>query len=156
LYAAAFAEQPQRANEVKQGHRYNAACAAVLAAAGRGPGADTLQDEERARLRRQALGWLRADLALLTSKVLADSAQSGEGEKPKTLPQQSAGRSAAEVLWVENQLTHWKGDPDLAGVRAAKGLAQLPAEEQNAWQKLWADVEQLRNQARARFTETQL
>jgi hypothetical protein len=36
-------------------------------------------------------------------------------------------------------------DPELAGVRDAKALEQLPAEEQDAWRKLWADMaDQLR------------
>ena len=63
LYHEAFAEQPALADALPTGIRYNAARAAALAAAGKGEDADKLDDTERARLRRQALGWLRDDLA---------------------------------------------------------------------------------------------
>ena len=42
--------------------RYNAACTAALAGCGQGVDADKLDAKERARLRQQALDWLRADL----------------------------------------------------------------------------------------------
>ena len=44
--------------------RYNAACAAALAGSGRGHDTGKLKDDELARLRKQALDWLRADLVL--------------------------------------------------------------------------------------------
>src|SRR5215472_4056243 len=43
--------------------RYNAANAAALAGCGQGEDAAKLNDNERTRLRQQALTWLRADLA---------------------------------------------------------------------------------------------
>jgi hypothetical protein len=55
MYADAFAEDPSLAEDLVQGHRYNAACSASLGAA-RG-GADT------AEWRGRAIEWLRADLA---------------------------------------------------------------------------------------------
>src|SRR5262249_56526122 len=61
LYAEAFAAKDARADLLAR-HRYNAACASALAAAGKGEGAAQLTDKERARLRGQALGWLKADL----------------------------------------------------------------------------------------------
>jgi hypothetical protein len=71
LYAAAarfladaFATDAQLADDYKAGHRYNAACYAALAAAGKGSGAATLEDKEKAQLRGQALTWLQADLGL--------------------------------------------------------------------------------------------
>ncbi len=69
LYAAAFAADPKLADDLKAGHRYNAACHAALAAAGQGEDAAKLDDKERARLRKQALDWLRADLALRTKQL---------------------------------------------------------------------------------------
>jgi hypothetical protein len=36
-------------------------------------------------------------------------------------------------------------DPDLAGVRDAEAIAELPAEEREQWAKLRANVEALRN-----------
>jgi hypothetical protein len=49
-----------------------------------------------------------------------------------------ANRSA-----VAQQLAHWLEDPDLAGVRGPEALAKLPEGERAAWQKLWADVEEV-------------
>src|SRR5262249_38437386 len=63
LYAEAFAADPKLAADLATGYRYAAASAAALAAAGQGKEADTLGDKDKPRLRQQALGWLRADLA---------------------------------------------------------------------------------------------
>src|SRR5205807_9715546 len=60
--ADAFAAEPKLADDLGAGHRYNAACAAALAGCSQGKDAADLSDKERARLRRQALDWLRADL----------------------------------------------------------------------------------------------
>jgi hypothetical protein len=40
----------------------------------------------------------------------------------------------------QDALRKWQEDPDLAGVRDAAALAQLPAKDQDAFGKLWADV----------------
>jgi tetratricopeptide (TPR) repeat protein len=101
--------------------RYDAACAAARAAAGRGEAAAKLDDKERARLRQEALGWLRADLALLVKQV--------EGGTPQ-----------AQVA-VQKTLEHWKEDAGLAGMRDAAALAKLPEAERAEWNKLWAEVE---------------
>src|SRR5262249_37063404 len=63
LRAAAFALDPNMADDRKAHYRYSAACEAALAAAGHGKDVGDLSDKERARLRQQALDWLRADLA---------------------------------------------------------------------------------------------
>src|SRR5262249_24609888 len=63
LFSDPFAIDPKLADDVKAGHRHDAACAAALAGCGEGKDADVLDAEERARLRGQALDWLRADLA---------------------------------------------------------------------------------------------
>jgi tetratricopeptide (TPR) repeat protein len=119
FYADAFAEQPALATNLGAGHRYNAACAAALAGCGQGNGADQSYDKERARLRRQALDWLRADLACYAEMVNAGPA-----------PARSAARQ---------RLQDWQQDGDFAGVRGS-GMAGLPAEEREAWRRLWADV----------------
>ena len=54
-YAEAFAEDAALAEDLARSHRYNAACASVLAAASGGA--------EAAQARGRALEWLRADLA---------------------------------------------------------------------------------------------
>jgi tetratricopeptide (TPR) repeat protein len=62
LWADAFRADPKLADSLKAGHRYDAACAAALAGCVRGADADQIDDRERARWRKQALEWLRADL----------------------------------------------------------------------------------------------
>src|SRR5262249_18548667 len=115
LYAAAFAARPALAEDLGSRNRSDAACAAARAAADPGPEGAPLGEPERAGLRRQALGWLRADLALRT-KVL------------------QAGKSRGRTLAT------WQTDDALAGVRERAALERLPDDERAAWQRLWADV----------------
>jgi tetratricopeptide (TPR) repeat protein len=126
FYADAFTAEPKLADDLDAGTRYNAACAAALAGCGQGQDAVKLNDQERALLRRQALDWLRADLARYAAMVDKGPAQA---------------RAA-----VQKQLAHWQQDTDFAGVRGA-ALAKLPEAERPPWQKLWADVEALRQRA---------
>jgi hypothetical protein len=63
FYSEAFADDPKLADDLRTRHRYNAACSAALAGCGQGADADKPDDQERARLRQQALAWLRADPA---------------------------------------------------------------------------------------------
>jgi serine/threonine-protein kinase len=123
FYAEAFAADPRLANNLQSQDRYNAACAAALAAAGKGEDAAKLDAKEQARLRQQALAWLQADLAAWT-KV----AEKGPAK-------------AKAVVW--QKMDHWQKDPDLAGVRDEAALAKLSDNERKAWQKLWADVDAL-------------
>jgi Flp pilus assembly protein TadD len=127
MYADAFADDPKLADDLKAAHRYDAACHAALAAAGQGEDAAKLDDKEKARLRKQALDWLRADLALRSKQL-----QSG----------QPADLAAAQVA-----LQRWQQDKDLAGLRDKEALAKLPADEQEACRKLWADVQALLDKA---------
>ena len=119
-YASAFSAEPKFAEQLDAALRYNAACSAARAAAGQSEDAANLDDKERTRLRRQALDWLRADLALRTKQVGSD--------KP-------ADRAAGQQA-----LRHWQQDAGLAGIRDAAALAKLPADAQKAFSKLWADV----------------
>jgi Xaa-Pro aminopeptidase len=123
LSAKAFGIEPKLADDLKSSNRYNAACAAALAGCDRGRDAVQLDRDEKARLRGQALDWLRADLALLDK--LAHN-----------------GRSQDATLTIRT-LRHWQSDTDLAGVRDAAALAKLQEEERRAWWKLWSDVERL-------------
>jgi hypothetical protein len=104
-------------------HRYNAACAAALAAAGQGVDADNLDAKEKSRLRKQALGWLRDSL--------------------KQHAQQLKDADAKTRQAVQQTLQHWQKDTDLASVRGKEALAKLPEAERAAWQQLWAEVETL-------------
>ena len=123
LYAEAFDAKPELAKNPATGHRYNAACAAALAGCGQGQDAANLKDEERTRLRRQAMDWLRADLTAWT-KLL--------GRDPKQF------RAA-----VAKTLRHWQSDADLAGLRDPDALAKLPETERAECNKLWEDVNAL-------------
>jgi serine/threonine-protein kinase len=124
LYADAFAADPKLAEKAES--RFRAARCAALAGCGGGSDAGQLSTAERARWRREAREWLRADLAAL--------ARLGQGS-----PQERAQARQA--------LRRWRADTDLAGTRDAEGLARLPAEEQEEWRKLWAEVEALLRQA---------
>jgi superkiller protein 3 len=123
--AEAFAAEPKLAADLNAEYRYNAARSATLAAAGQGE--DATLDRERTRLRRQALDWLRADLAAWTR--LHDSGQ-------------PAGRAGARQT-----LRRWQQDPDLASLRDPDALAKLPAEERAACTQFWADVAALLKKA---------
>jgi tetratricopeptide (TPR) repeat protein len=123
FYADAFAADPKAAEDVHADGRYNAACFAALAAAGQGTDTPKPDDKERTRLRGQALGWLRADLALWQKQ-----ADSGQAESRAT---------------AQRTLRHWQHDPDLAGVRGKEALVGLPAQERAEWEKLWAEVADL-------------
>jgi hypothetical protein len=117
FYKLAFALQATLADDLHQQHRYKAACSAALAVVGKN--ADSLTATHRLALRRQALTWLRADLAAWSKAVAA-------GE---------VGRGRLARL-----LSHWQKDADLAGLRDPEALKALPAEERQACQRLWADV----------------
>jgi serine/threonine-protein kinase len=134
LYTAAFAADAKLADDLEAGHRYSAACHAALAAAGQGEDAAKLDDQEKARLRKQALAWLRADLALYARQV-----KSGQ---------------PADRAEVKRQMKDWQNDSDFAGLQGAAALARLPAEERAAWAKLWVDVAALLKKAEMPAKET--
>ena len=112
---------------MESGDRYSAACAAALAGCGKGADAAALDGPERARWRRQALAWLRADLDHWTNE----------------LPKQTAEDRTHSV----ETLRGWLTDEDLAGLRDSAAVAQLPAEEQPACRTLWADLATLLRRA---------
>ena len=127
LWAEALASDPKLGDDRQTQHRYNAACAAALAAAGQGEDDPPLDDAAKAKLRRQALDWLKAELARWDKFVGS-----------------SQGRPVIAQI-----LSHWQKDRDLAGIRDATALAKLPADEQKAFTQLWADVAVLLKKAEA-------
>jgi tetratricopeptide (TPR) repeat protein len=127
-YAEAFAAQPELADDLQSHDRYNAACAAALAAAGQGQDAKALPDQERARLRKQALNWLRGELGAWRAQLAQGPDQAGA---------------------VGKVMQHWLADADFAGVRGPEALGRLPEAERRRWQRLWEQVEALRKQAEA-------
>jgi hypothetical protein len=119
-FTDAFAGDPKLADDLQAWHRYNAACAAALAAAGKGEDVAGLTGKDIAGLRSQALRWLRADLSARTRQL--------ESGRP------------ADRQEVQETMQHWQQDTDLAGVRDKESLAKLPEAERKEWEKLWADV----------------
>jgi serine/threonine-protein kinase len=129
LYAAsarfftdAFAAEPKLAEDLPSGYRFNAARAAAQAGCGQGEDAPAAE-ADRARLRSQAMEWLRADLAAWKPRLSSPVSQ--------------------EHAQAVQALRHWREDEDLAGVRDADALEKLPEGERAEWRKLWADVDAL-------------
>jgi tetratricopeptide (TPR) repeat protein len=121
FWAAAFAAAPRLAEETDHHHRYDAACSAALAGTGRGKDTPLPDGPPKEKLRQQARAWLRADLAAHAARLgMLDE----KGKKE-----------------IARQLSHWKHDPDLAGVREPDALAKLPERERDDWRALWAEVD---------------
>ena len=97
FYAAAFAADPKVADDLGRHHRYNAACAAIQAGTGGGVDAGSLSNDERARWRRQAIDWLRAELAARAKRL--------QSNQPK------------ERTSTQEMLRHWQDDADLKRIR---------------------------------------
>jgi tetratricopeptide (TPR) repeat protein len=123
FYTDAFTDKLQLTSDQQAFVHYNAACAAVHAAAGEGKDAPKLTDKEKGRLRQQALAWLRDVLNFSASRL--DELDGNE----------RAG--------LRQALAHWRQDADLASVRGENALTQLPQAERQAWERLWTDLDQL-------------
>ena len=121
LWADALAADPQRADDRQAQPRYNAACAAALAAAGKGKDDPPPDEAAKAKLRQQALDWLKAELASWSKFINGGTLQDRE--------------------MVRKTLAHWTVDTDLAGIRDEPELAKLPEAERKDWQALWLGVD---------------
>jgi hypothetical protein len=128
LSSQAFQADSLLAEDMKAQNRYDAACAAALAGAGKGDDQPPSDEPEKARWRKQALEWLRADLAHWTRQA-------------------ATGKPDIKAL-VGQTLDHWKADADLAGIRDESVLRTLPEAEQKACRKLWAEVDQVLKQVK--------
>ncbi|MDB5293722.1 MAG: tetratricopeptide repeat protein [Phycisphaerales bacterium] len=120
LYADAFAAAPDLAEDLAAAHRFNAARSAALAGCDHGEQTPTLSDVERSRWRAQAREWLRADLAAWIKE--------SEGGEP------------VNHAKLQQRLTRMQHDKDLAGIRDANALAELPPEERAECLALWREV----------------
>jgi hypothetical protein len=96
--------------------------AAVVSAALAGTGQDAtpLDAAQMRHWRRQAQEWIKADLT---------HTQPGEARR---------------------RLRRWQHDSALAALRESAKLAQWPADEREAWQKLWRELEAVLEQDRPR------
>jgi eukaryotic-like serine/threonine-protein kinase len=81
--------------------------------------------ESRAKWRRQAVEWLRADLAASTAIV-------NSGTSP-----QRAG--------VARRLSRWQVDPTLASIRDELALSSLPEAERRSLREFWDSVQAVRS-----------
>jgi serine/threonine-protein kinase len=129
LYDEALRANPALAPHPSD-HRYNAACVAALAGCGRGKDEPAPDSASKAKLRQQALDWMKAEII---------------GWRQALEPAPAASRGP-----IVRMIQHSKADPDFSGVRDAADLAKLPEAERDDWQALWAEVDALLLQARAR------
>jgi tetratricopeptide (TPR) repeat protein len=124
--------------KVSDGHddhrRYDAARSAALAGCGKSRDDPPPNDAAMAKLRAQALEWLKAELH----------------DWFEALEQKPPGQGKS----VERVMTYWKNELDLAGVRDADALAKLPDSERQAWQKLWSEVDALNRKAQGKSPES--
>jgi tetratricopeptide (TPR) repeat protein len=130
LWGEALAAVPKLGDDRQAQHRYNAACSAALAASGQGQEESAPDGAARAKLHGQALDWLKAELSAWERVAIA------------------GGPDAKEV--VARTLAHWKADADLAGIRDARELAELPSGERAALGQLWDDVDRLLAEVKGR------
>jgi serine/threonine-protein kinase len=127
FWAQALDADPKLSDDRRAQHAYNAACSAALAVAGQGKNETPPDAATKAKLRRQALAWLEAELAAWSRYL-------------KTGPPQNR----AVVLRI---MQHWRKDSDLAAVRGADALAKLPEAERKDWLALWGEVDALTRKA---------
>jgi tetratricopeptide (TPR) repeat protein len=123
FWSEAVEADPKLADDRRAQHRYNAACSAALVVAGLGKDVPPPDDQAKARLRSQALDWLKLEL-VAWSKVL-------ESATPQAR------------LVIAQTMQHWQKDPDLRAIRDHAALATLSPAERQQWQALWADVDAL-------------
>ncbi len=121
IWGEALAADPKLGDDRQAEHRYNAACSASLAGCGKGKDDPSPDDAARAKLRRQALDWLKAELANW-ARVL------------------DSGPPNLRAM-IAPTLDHWKKDADLAGIRDETELARLPEAECREWRSFWVEVD---------------
>jgi serine/threonine protein kinase/tetratricopeptide (TPR) repeat protein len=112
-----FRLYPAWAEDPRSYFRYDAACAAMNCADGKGVNAPP--PAKRPAYRKEALDFLTVELAAFQKLA------------------------ARERTTVHQLMQHWLQDEDLASVREPASLAALPPDERDAWNKLWADVRDL-------------
>jgi len=121
LFADALARSPPLPDDLHASFRHNAPSAAILAGSGRGENGARLSEAER--WRKQAKEWMQSDLADWAKKL---------DHGP-----------LADRLSVIRILTHWRADPDLAGLRDPDALDNVPLAESQECRKLLSDIDVL-------------
>jgi tetratricopeptide (TPR) repeat protein len=121
LSEKAFVADSKLAEALSAGHRYNAACYATLAAAGKDAEMTIFGVEEWGHLTDRGHAWLRADLTAWADRT----------KDPKNGTE------------IRQKLIHWRQDADLIAVRDSAWLAAMPGADRKRWEAIWADVDAL-------------
>ena len=129
LYAEAFAAAPQLSDDLRTGHRLNAACAAACAGCGRGDDAGGLGEPEFQALRKRAREYMRLDLTAWAKKL--------------------DGGTAADRFQAQTTLPLWRSSPDLANLRDPAALDKRPLPEREECRALWRDFDALMERVQA-------
>jgi hypothetical protein len=126
-----YAETPADTHKAEEppvnDFRYHASFYAAMAGCGKGNDVSQLDDQEKARLRKQALAWIR-----LCLNFVRKSAESDDPDKRR---------------YAVNSLTHGLADPNLVCVRSGPDFEALPPEERAAWAAFWSDMKSARARA---------
>jgi eukaryotic-like serine/threonine-protein kinase len=130
LYERAMADDPKIFDPRSSDHRFRAACAAAQAGCDLGFDQPAPDDAGRARLRAEALAWLKADLAAWSDAI--------------------AGDESAERDRALDALSRWKSSPNLEEVRGPSRLSRLRLSEQAEWRAFWNEVDTLISKAQSR------
>jgi tetratricopeptide (TPR) repeat protein len=129
LFAEALAHTPQLTEDLRAGHRFNAAWAAALGGRCDGDQVAGLGKPEREALRIQARNWLRLDLAAWAKKVDTGT--------------------APDRMQAQKMLVPWRDDPDLAGLFGQEPCDQLSPAELQDGRTLWSELNALILRAQA-------
>ena len=129
FYSEAARVDPKLVDDRENQHVYGAACSALEATVGKGVEEPQPEESARAKLRGQALAWLRTELDAWSRHL-------------------GSGRPGARAAILEG-VGHWRLDKDLATVRAADALVKLPETERKDWQSLWVNVDRFLQQTQA-------
>jgi eukaryotic-like serine/threonine-protein kinase len=121
LLADAFIADPALADDIHNGLRTRAACAAALAGAGQGKDGSTLDDSARAHWRDQARRWLQSDLYA-----------------SRALLKQNLGENSD---FVRSVVHGWQTNADMASIRDEAALQNLSPAERGACADLWTQVQ---------------
>ena len=121
LYADVLKAHPELGSDPSKSHLHRAVLAAVQASAGLDKNRGRLDKEETARLRQQALDWLRDELAIWSKQAQSTS----------VIDRRAARRT----------LHQWQLEPELTPVRDAASLATCSESERAGWQEFWQQVE---------------
>ena len=106
FWAEALEADPKLVDDRQAGHRYNAACTAALAGAGQGKDDPPPDEAAKAKLRRQARDWLKAELIAWTRLL--------ESGPPQARPA------------IVQTVSHWRQDSRPGRHPRRRGAGQAP------------------------------